>query len=373
MTYFWQTEDWPHFTYEIDDSCARDLDEFMLQVGRVGGLVDGLMGRDQLATRIQVMVAEAMTTSEIEGEFLSRTDVISSVRNNLGLNQPPVNVGDQRAMGAAALTVAVRHDYPAPLSEDILFEWHSKLLGWDRSINAGAWRSHGEPMQVVSGPVGRETVHFEAPPSDRVATEMRLFIDWFNATAPGQIHEIGKSPIRAALAHLHFETIHPFEDGNGRMGRALSEKALSQGLGSPLLMSLSATIATNKRAYYDELMTAQRRRDVSGWISFFSRVCVQAQETVNRQVKFTLQETQLFNQFENRMNPRQIRVVRRMFKAGPDGFIGGMNARKYMAIAKTSKATATRDLQGLRAMGVFRRIEGGGRNTRYALAAINSI
>lgn len=367
MTYFWETEDWPNFTYELDDSCEKNLYVFAQYAGRVGGLVEGLDDKDQSETLVQMMVAEAIKTSEIEGEYLSRQDVISSVRNNLGLSAPLENVGDKRAEGAAALMIAVRDGYNTPLGEDVLFDWHNKLLGWDRRVSVGAWRTHEEPMQVISGPIGKEKVHFEAPPSSRVPGEMKKFIDWFNDTAPGSDNAIEKPPLRSALAHLYFESIHPFEDGNGRIGRAISEKALSQGLGRPVIMSFSATIEANKKTYYEELKTAQRTHDVSAWVSFFSNICVEAQAQAEKQIRFTLQKARLFDRFEDQMNERQVRVVRRMFEAGPDGFEGGMNARKYVSITKASKATATRDLQALLEMGVFK-AEGGGRSTRYALA-----
>lgn len=367
MTYFWQTDEWPSFTYKLDASCEKDLYAFAERAGRVGGLVEGLKEKDQTETLVQLMVAEAIKTSEIEGEYLSRDDVISSVRNNLGLAAPLENVGDRRAEGVAAMTMAVRDDYQSPLSEAVLFDWHSKLLGWDRRVKVGAWREHEEPMQVISGPIGKEKVHFEAPPSARVPAEMKEFIDWFNASAPGASKAIDRPPLRSALAHLYFESIHPFEDGNGRIGRAVSEKALSQGLGRPVIMSLSATIEANKKSYYEELKTAQRNHDVSAWVSFFAGICLEAQNQAERQIQFTLQKAKLFDRFEDQMNERQVRVVRRMFEEGPDGFEGGMSAKKYSSITKASKATATRDLQSLLELGVFR-AEGGGRSTRYELA-----
>lgn len=368
MTYFWQTGDWPDFTYHLNDSCEKDLYAFAEQAGRVGGLVEGLDDRAQTAAHVELMVAEAIKTSEIEGEYLCRDDVMSSVLNHLGLAAKPEsgNVHDRRAEGVALLTMAVRHEYKAPLSEAMLFDWHTKLLNWDRRVSVGVWRTHEEPMQVISGPIGKETVHFEAPPSHRVPTEMQGFIDWFNVTAPGGAKAVAGPPIRSALAHLYFESIHPFEDGNGRIGRAIAEKALSQGLGWPLIMSLSAAIEATRKSYYEELKTAQRNKDVSGWISFFSGVCLEAQNQAERQIHFTLQKAKLFDRFEHQMNERQIRVVQRMFEEGPDGFEGGMSARKYISITKVSKATATRDLQGLLAMGLFC-TEGDGRSTRYAL------
>ena len=196
---------------------------------------------------------------------------------------------------------------------------------------------------------------------------MKKFIQWFNSTAPGEVNEIGPAPLRSALAHLYFESIHPFEDGNGRIGRALSEKALSQGIDQPVIMSLSKTIEANKKSYYEELKSAQRKQDVSSWISFFSGVCLKAQNEAERQIHFTLRKSKFLDRFAGKMNKRQARVVQRMFEEGPGGFEGGMNARKYISITKTSKATATRDMRRLLEMGVFE-VEGRGRSTRYALA-----
>ncbi len=271
-----------------------------------------------------------------------------------------------RAEGAAALTLAVRDEYASPLSEAMLLDWHSKLLNWEKRISVGAWRTHKEPMQVVSGPVGKEKVHFEAPPSTRVPAAMKDCIDWFNSTAPGEADAIDWPPVRSALAHLYFESIHPFEDGNGRIGRAISEKALCQGLGGPITMSLSTVIEANRKSYYEELNAAQSERDVSGWVSYFVGVCLEAQNHAETHIRFTVRKARFFDQYKDQMNERQIRAVNRMFEAGPDGLVGGMNARKYISITKTSKATATRDLRGLQDLGVFRP-EGGGRSVRYTL------
>ena len=147
MTYFWQTDSWPNFTYELSDSCEKDFYAFVERAGRVSGLVEGLDDTDQTTTLVQLMVAEAIKTSEIEGEYLSREDVISSVRNNLGLNDALENIGDKRAEGAAALTMAVRDGYECQLSETVLFDWHSKMLSWDKRVNSGAWRTHDERLR----------------------------------------------------------------------------------------------------------------------------------------------------------------------------------------------------------------------------------
>ncbi len=364
MKYNWQHPDWPGFTYELKGVCEKTLFAFAERVGRVGGLLEGLSEKAQMETVIEMMVSEAVKTSEIEGEYISRRDVMSSIHNNLGLAIPKEQVNDKRAEGAAALMIAVRNHYAEPLSEEMLFYWHETLMRGSKGIKKGAWRSHEEPMQIISGPVGKEKVHFEAPPSKQVPKEMKAFIKWFNDTAPGGKKEIDKPPVRSALAHVYFESIHPFEDGNGRIGRAISEKALSQGVGRPILLSLSAAIEAKRNVYYNALNAAQYTNDATDWIEYFVQTCLDAQIQAEEKISFTWKKVRLFDRFRDRMNERQLKVVNRMLEEGPHGFKGGMSAKKYMTIAKTSKATATRDLQELVTLGVLLP-EGGGRSTRY--------
>ncbi len=365
MKYNWQQPDWPEFRYE-PGALEDDLFAFAEKTGRLGGLVSGLPADLQTETLVDTLVAEALKTSEIEGEYLSREDVRSSIRNNLGLNQPLQRVGDQRAQGAAELMIAVRDSYAEPLTEATVLAWHRMIMRGTRSVKAGAWRDHREPMQVVSGPPGRRAVHFEAPPSRRVPAEMATFIHWFNDTAPGGNREIKKAAIRAAIAHLYFETIHPFEDGNGRIGRAIAEKALSQTLGRPLLMSLSQAIEANRKAYYAELKSAQRSNEITPWIRYFLGVALAAQASAEAMVTFTIEKARFFGRFGADLNPRQRKVLQRMLAEGPGGFVGGMSPRKYIALTRCSKATATRDLRDLAARGALQ-VTGGGRSTRYAI------
>ncbi len=365
MQYNWQQKDWTKFSYQLSE--AQDL-FFMLteKNGRVDGLLAALPDTLQMETIIDLMVSEAMKSSEIEGEMLSRPDVMSSIKNNLGLNPELKSIGDPRAEGIAELMVSVRDDYAKPLSRKILFEWHDMLMKGSLRVKSGAWRTHPEPMLIVSGSIGDERVHFEAPASKEVPGEMKCFIQWFNHTAPDGKDEIRLAPVRAAIAHLYFESIHPFEDGNGRMGRALSEKALSQGIGRPVLLSLSQAIEADRAGYYAALKQAQRSNDITDWILWFSKMLLSAQEQAERKVEFTLKKAKLFDRVRDRLNERQLKVLRRMLKEGSDGFLGGMSANKYMTLAKTSKATATRDLQDLVAQNVFSPI-GGGRSTRYQI------
>jgi Fic family protein len=365
MKFNWQQRDWTNFRYNLN-AVENALFEFAEQTGHVSGMLKTMPEDTQMEAIIDIMVTEAIKTSEIEGEFLSRQDVVSSIRNNLGLNKPHDPVKDKMSRGAGELMVDVRKSYAATLTKEKLFTWHEMLFGETRRINIGKWRTHEDPMQVVSGAIGKEKIHFEAPPSSRVPGEMDKFIYWFNETAPGGINEIKKAPVRSAIAHLYFETIHPFEDGNGRIGRAIAEKALSQTIGRPVLLSLSRTIEAEKKSYYNALEQAQKSNDITLWLQYFVPLILNAQKQTNEFIDFILKKSKFFDHVKDVLNERELKVVRRMLDAGPEGFEGGMSAKKYMAIAKTSKATATRDLQELLEKEVLM-LEGGGRSTYYIL------
>ena len=320
----------------------------------------------QTETIIDIMVSEAIKTSEIEGEYLSRPDVISSIRNNLGLNKNEEKIKDKMAKGVGELMVAIRNGFSSPLTENDLLSWHKMLMNHSSRIKVGTWRTHEEPMQVVSGAMGKEKIHFEAPPSSLVPVEMKKFIKWFNDTAPKGKKEIKKAPIRSAIAHLYFESIHPFEDGNGRIGRAIAEKALSQTIGRPVLLSLSQAIEANKKLYYAALEKAQRNNEITDWIKYFVNMVLEAQRQAKVSIEYSLNVTKFFDKFKNHLNERQIKVIKRMLHAEPKGFEGGMTAKKYISITKASKATATRDLQELVELKILI-FQGGGRGTHYRL------
>lgn len=364
MSYNWQQPDWPEFKYDLSE-----IEEVLFQLaektGRASGLFKGLTSDAQLEATIEMMVVEAIKTSAIEGELLSRKDVLSSMRKNLGLETGHLT-GDKRAQGTAALMLTVRNSFADSLSEKTLFDWHRLIMTGHRHVAAGQWRTHAEPMQVVSGAVGHEQVHFEAPPSSHIPEEMARFIRWFNDTAPGGSNEIRKAAVRSAIAHLYFESIHPFEDGNGRVGRALSEKVLSQGLGRPALLSLSRAIEAKRSDYYDALKEGQRSNEVTRWVTWFVNMVLKAQTQAEELIDFTLKKTRLFDRFRNQLNDRQIQILRRILEEGPDGFEGGMNAKKYMTITGASKATATRDLQDLAEKNILVST-GGGRSTHYRI------
>jgi Fic family protein len=365
IRYNWEQKDWPKFTYKLSG-----LEILFTQIVRNEGKYDGIVGmlpkQLQVETIIDLMVIEAIKTSEIEGEYFSRKDVMSSIKRNLGLAQKPYKLSNQLAEGISNVMVDVRKTFTKPLSKNKLLTWHKTLLAGSKDIQIGKWRNHIEPMQIVSGAIGKQKVHFEAPPSKKVAAEMDRFIQWFNETAPGEKKEIKHPVIRAAIAHLYFESIHPFEDGNGRIGRAIAEKALSQGAGKPVLLSLSATIEKNKKAYYDALHIASKTNEVSKWIKYFVQTVAEAQKMAEAQINFTLKKVAFFEKYTSLLSKRQLKAIHRMFSEGAEGFDGGMNATKYGSLNKISKATATRDLQELLEAGVFLVI-GAGRNTRYCL------
>lgn len=361
MEYNWQLPDWPKFRYELAESEGPLLD-FMDRAGLVSGTVQALPEAEQNNAIADLMVVEALKTSEIEGEVLSRPDVASSIRNGLGLNSPHQRVRDRASAGAAELMLAVRDSWRDDLTESVLLDWHRSLMQGSSNILIGEWRTHEEPMQVVELTLGEPKVLYEGPPSAVVLAEMEGFVEWFNVSREAIRH----APIRAGLTHLYFESIHPFEDGNGRIGRALAEKALFQGVGRPLLLSLSQAIEADKSSYYDALQNAQRSNEVTDWLRYFVNMCLRALDDAQSRVEFVLKKARFFDQHREALSDRQLKVVRRMLDAGPSGFEGGINASKYQRITGVSKPTATRDLQQLLEKGILFSI-GGGRSTRYEL------
>lgn len=364
MNYNWQQADWPNFQYSTE-GVEASLYEFSERAGKIKGILEGLPEETKTETIVQTLVAEAIKTSEIEGEYLSRKDVMSSIKNNLGIPTEAVS-RDKTAEGISELMIHAQKTFKEDLEKESLFNWHKMLMKGNARIKAGQWRTHQEPMQVVSGAMGKEKIHYEAPPSKIVAEEMNSFILWFNQTGRKGEKEIKKPIIRAAIAHLYFETIHPFEDGNGRIGRAVSEKALSQYMGSPILLSLSKAMESNKKEYYAALQLAQRSNEITPWINYFVKTIITAQVEAESLIDFTLKKTRFFDQYRSELNERQEKAMKRMLEAGPKGFEGGMNARKYVSICKTSKATATRDLQNLFNKNIFIK-KGDGRSTSYFL------
>ena len=373
MNYIWQHPDWPNFTYQTD-GLSQQLYQYALDAGRLSGGLEQLHQNDQYETFIDLMVSEALNSSLIEGEKLDREDVRSSIKNYLGLTHPPKRVADPRAEGIAALMVEIRNTFSKPLTKEALFRWHQMVMSGHENrilggkINVGKWRTSEEPMQIVSGPIGYEKVYFEAPPSSKVPDEMNAFIQWFNQTNP-QVERTLSGPVRAAVAHLWFETIHPFDDGNGRIGRALAEIALAQDLGAPPLSSLSTAIEKNKNDYYDALhFASQPSLNITEWVNWFVTTVKKSQDSTVESIQFILQKSRFWTSHSNTpINDRQQKVLRKWFEAWHDGFEFGMSAKKYMSIAACSKATATRDLTELVKHECIKRLPGKGKNIRYQL------
>jgi Fic family protein len=361
--YNWQFKAWPNFIYDFQHIQPFIL-AFAEETGIVTGVIKGLPDHLQLETLVQLMLAEAVKTSEIEGEYFSREDVLSSIRNNLGLNSVPAKIKNKQAIGVAQLMGEVRRLFEHQLTEEIVKEWHQILMVGRDDIHAGEWRTGEAAMQIISGAHGREIVHFEAPPSAAVQQEMDRFIAWYNSfTAQGNI---AAAVLKSAIAHLYFESIHPFVDGNGRIGRAIAEHALSQSLDRPVMLSLSKIIEKNKKAYYNALKEAQTTLKITPWITYFAGVIIDAQRDARLMVQFTLHKLQFFDRYKDQFNARQLKAVNKMLESGMERFEGGMTANKYISINKTSKATATRDLQELLANDVLLQ-EGGGRSVSYQL------
>src|SRR6266478_3283978 len=341
MSWNWKKPDWPNFAY--DSTALEQLENrFLLQSGEFIGAFKHIGADDQDTLKIELISDEAVKTSEIEGEILNRDSVQSSLHHQLGLGgeRPGITPAER---GIAKMMVDLYRSFTDALTDKAMFDWHRMLLSGDTSIRVlGGYRTHAEAMRVVSGPIHKRTVHFEAPPSSHVPAAMNQFGKWFNDTAPG-----GKTPLspltRAGIAHLYFVCVHPFEDGNGRIGRALAEKSLAQNLGQPSLIALAYTIERKRKDYYAALES----------------------NTIKR-VDFYVAKARFHERFRGKLNERQEQVIARMFREGIDGFKGGLSAENYISISKVSRATATRDLQDLVEKGALTRT-GALRHTRYHL------
>lgn len=368
MKWNWEQADWPRFAYRtqaLDGIEAR----FLRQSGEFLGAYRHIGPDDQEMLKIELIRDEALKTSEIEGEILNRDSVQSSLLHQFGLGKERPGVPPAER-GVAEMMVDLYRTFARPLGHRTLFRWHRMLLGADDSLAVvGGYRTRTDPMQVVSGPLHRRKIHFEAPPADRVHDEMTAFIAWFNETAPK-----GKRPLppvtRAGLAHLYFVSIHPFEDGNGRIARAIAEKVLAQGLGQPSLIALAHTIERKRKGYYAALELNNKDMEVTGWMTSFGETVLQAQVNTILRVDFYVAKARFYRRLQGALNERQEKVIARMFREGTDGFKGGLSAENYITISKASRATATRDLQDLVAKGAFSRT-GELRHTRYQLDLTN--
>jgi Fic family protein len=364
MTWNWRLPDWPGFTWD-QTRLTRAETLFAEGAGMVIGSSRHLDDTSRETLVVDIMSHEALDTAAIEGEVLDRDSVQSSIRRQLGL------AGDRRSVGAAEagiaeMMVSLYRSMAEPLDHDRLHAWHRMVMNGRRDLEAiGRYRTHREPMQIVSGAVYAPRVHFEAPPSEQVPAEMERFLAWFEDTAP-----TGSRPLpaltRAGLAHLWFESIHPFEDGNGRIGRAIAEKALAQCLSDPVLTAVAGTLLKHRKHYYGALEAASRDLDVTDWLLWFAAKVIEAQRRSLAQVEFIIGKARLLERVRGKLNARQEKAVLRMFAAGPEGFTGGLSAGNYRGITGAAPATATRDLADLVALDVLRRT-GERKATRYHL------
>ena len=362
MTWNWQRPDWPNFSWN-SARLQKAEGHFLVGTGVFAGMVKHLALTDQEQLTVEAISAEAVTTSEIEGEILDRASVQSSIRKQLGLETDKRKIKPAE-QGIAEMMVNLYRSFAEPLSDEMLFAWHRTLFkGRGDLKDIGRYRTDDEAMQVVSGALHAPRVHFEAPPSSKVPKKMTRFVKWFNRTAPG-----GAQPLpvltRAGIAHLYFESIHPFEDGNGRIGRAISEKALAQCLGQPTLTALAATLLIRRQAYYEALESASKDNEVTQWLAWFAGIAIEAQRRTEARIEFLIDKTRLLDRLRGQLNERQEKAMLRMLREGPEGFKGGLSAGSYSTITGASPATATRDLADMAAKGALTRA-GERRYARY--------
>lgn len=353
----WQNTDWPNWRF--DPGKLRVLEEkFLLNSGRLLGAWQHLAPKTQERLKIDLLSDEALKTSEIEGEYLDRASVQSSVRRQFGL-QVDRQAGPAET-GIAELMVSCFNGFGETLSDESLFQWHRLICAGRTDLtDIGRYRTHSAPMQVVSGSFQKPVVHFEAPPSAQMQAEMTRFIDWFETSDLPAL-------TKAGLAHLYFVTIHPFEDGNGRIARALSEKALAQALAQPSLLALSRQIEAQRKAYYEALHASNRSLEITDWLLWFAQTALDAQAYSISLIDHLIAKTKMLDRLRGQLNPRQEKALIRLFEAGPDGFLGGLSAKNYMTITGAAPATARRDLGDLVGKQAVTRT-GERRGTRYWL------
>lgn len=367
MPWNWQQPDWPTFCWD-ERRLSQAERAFLVGGGVILGKVDHLEGQQVDSLIAEVVTAEAMTTSEIEGELLNRDSMQSSIRRHFGLATDASRASPAEE-GIADMMVDLYRGAIRLLDHESLFRWHDQVMRGRRDVHdVGRYRTHPEPMQVVSEALPEPTVHFEAPPSARMAVEMDAFLAWFSDTAPD-----GQRPLpavtRAGLAHLYFVRIHPFEDGNGRIARAISEKALAQGLGQATLTALSSTLLAHRREYYEQLEAANKNNEVTVWLTWFAGITLEAQLRTQALVEFVLDKTRMMARLQTQLNNRQKKALLRMLREGPSGFSGGLSAGNYVSITGAATATATRDLTDLVSKGALVRT-GERRGTRYHLSIV---
>lgn len=361
--YIWQQRAWPKFTW--DD--AKILNHLSL-ARKIQGKILALANEVGLETQAQIFVEDAQKTSAIEGEKLELETIRSSVARRLGLSTVGLSTKQRNVEGVVDMLVDATQNYSEPLTAKRLKGWLAGLFPSGHSgihkIVVGEWRTPGEPMRVVSGKMGKEKVHFEAPPAENVPKEMKEFIAWFNSNTKVD------GLVRAAIAHFWFVTVHPFEDGNGRIARAITDLALAQDeCLAKRLYSLASQISHDRDDYYKILEKSQKGNlDITDWIVWFLKTFVRAIEKsqiiIDRAI-FIGNYWKIHAHID--LNPRQKKVIQKMLEYEPSGFVGGMTNRKYVSLTKISAASAKRDLGDLEEKGLIRRSESKGRSISYFL------
>lgn len=362
--YIHQRPNWPNFTWD-DELLLKLLGSVRHLQGKIVGKMEAVGFDVRNEASLDTLTLDILKTSEIEGEILDPEQVRSSLAKRLGLDIGGLISTDRNVDGVVDMLLDATQQAAQPLTEDRLFAWHSSLFPAGRSglhkLLVGQWRKDSKgPMQVVSGSIGKENIHFEAPPAERVAAEMSTFLDWFNK-------ELSLDPvIKAGIAHLWFITIHPFEDGNGRIARALTDLLLTRGDGmSQRFYSMSTQIRVERKGYYKILEKSQQGLlDISAWLEWFLTCLLNA--LLN--AEFTLQKVLVKHQFwlahkGTTMNQRQIKTLNKLL----DGFAGKLTTVKWAKINKCSRDTALRDLQDLINKGLIEKEAGGGRSSSYEL------
>ncbi|MDQ6979311.1 MAG: Fic family protein [Mariprofundaceae bacterium] len=364
MVWNWQQKAWPNFCYEAQKLTALE-NRFLLEGGKLVGALPHLSDNNQFELLIAFIEEEALKSSKIEGEILDLHSLRVSLQKNFGLETDGRHI-PAREKGIACMMVDTYQSFEQTLSHEMIWDWHKNLMLGNRRIDdVGCYRTHADAMIIGSHNFNDTSIYFEAPPSSMVAKEMDAFVDWFNGSAPD-----GHSPLpaltRAGLAHLYFVSVHPFEDGNGRIGRALSEKILSQHLGTASLIPISHVIEKYKKDYYAQLETNNRDLSIDAWLDYFAHTILESLDYAQQLTTFVVNKSRLYARIKGVLNDRQHKVLDCMLKKGVEGWRGGLTSEKYCKIGKTTLPTAKRDIQKLLQLGVLTKT-GQGKATRYWL------
>lgn len=366
--YIHQQDEWPAFRWNAA-ALTDQLADVSRQQGRLIGRMQSLGIRLRAEAVLTTLTEEVVKSSDIEGEVLDRDQVRSSLARRLGMDAGGLPMPDRRVEGMVEMMLDATRNYASPLTADRLFGWHAALFPTGHSgisrIVVGAWRNEASgPMQIVSGPYGREKVHYEAPGFDRLPSEMALFLDWFESD------QAIDPVLKAAIAHLWFVTIHPFDDGNGRIARAIADLALARSEESPQrFYSISAQIRQERKAYYDVLEATQRGDlDLTPWLQWFLACLGRAFAGAERTLESVIYKSRFWEHAAGQsLNDRQRAMLNRML----DGFEGRMTSSKWAKIMKTSQDTATRDINDLVNRGLLVKDSASGRSTSYSLATVS--